>query len=204
MARRAAAQGAGSSPPSGGRPLQLRGRARANLDANRISRFGPSPEGVGLAPLQDHVIAEDRVEERQRLDRRGKCCGRGRRGLGRRLRPRRVRLRYDKEGCCCRGEYGSGDHRFTLFPRVCSARRAESAGFLRSRRARLPRNVSMYRGTEEARISKSGSPCSRLLTPNPRFPGNVPHLPASRFAFRLDQGPSAGAVDVTASTRRYD
>jgi len=62
----------------------------------------------------------------------------------------------------------------------------------------------MYRDTEEARISKSGSPCSRLLTPNPCFPGNVPHLPANRFAFRFDQGPSAGAVVVTPSTRRYD
>ena len=47
--------------------------------SRRISRIRPAPDGIGLASLQHHVIAEDRADERKRLNGCGRCGLAGRR-----------------------------------------------------------------------------------------------------------------------------
>jgi len=45
-------------PPAIGVGAANRG-AFADLNSDGIARVGPAPDGVGLAALQDHVVAED-------------------------------------------------------------------------------------------------------------------------------------------------
>src|SRR6185503_2311380 len=38
-----------------------------NLDLHFVTRIGPTPDGVGLASLKDHVVAKDRADKGKRL-----------------------------------------------------------------------------------------------------------------------------------------
>ena len=46
---------------------------RADLHADIVSRIRPAPDGIGLAALKHHVVAEDGADERKRLNGRGLC-----------------------------------------------------------------------------------------------------------------------------------
>ena len=45
----------------------------ADLNLDGITRIGPAPDGVGLAALQDHVVAKDGADERKWLGNRSRC-----------------------------------------------------------------------------------------------------------------------------------
>src|ERR1039457_7384101 len=46
----------------------------ADLNSDGIARVGPAPDGVGLAALQDHVVAKYGADERKWLGNRSRCC----------------------------------------------------------------------------------------------------------------------------------
>jgi hypothetical protein len=82
-----------------------------DLNADLVTGIGPAPDGVGLAALENHVVAEDGTDEGQSL--RGR--GRRRRLAGSGLRECAGLRDKQKSGDCCGNTDKPADHECNPF-----------------------------------------------------------------------------------------